>query len=91
MGFVDKQTSAMLLFYRRDFRQRRSIPQRAIDAFHDYQRVDTTLPKTSQAFVEIAGIVVWIFSNSSPTFLQRAWKSAPASPGMGSMPASCSP
>ena len=58
MGFVYKQTSAMLLFYRRDFRQRRSISQRAIDAFYDDQRVGTTLPKTSQALVEITDIVV---------------------------------
>jgi hypothetical protein len=34
----------MLPFYRRDFRQRRSISQRTIDAFHDDQRVGTTTP-----------------------------------------------
>src|SRR5262245_52526881 len=58
MGFVYEQTSAMLLFYRCDFRQRRSISQRAIDAFHDDQRVGTTPRKTSQALVEITDIVV---------------------------------
>src|SRR5215813_8403070 len=44
--------------FRRDFRQRRSISQRAIDAFHDDQHVGTTPPKTSQALVEITDIVV---------------------------------
>src|SRR5689334_15291091 len=58
MSFVYKQTGAMLLFYRRDFRQRRPISERTIDAFDDDQRVGTTLPKTFQALVEIADIVV---------------------------------
>src|SRR5262245_65493644 len=58
MGFVHQQTSAMLLFYRRDFRQRRSISQCAIDAFHDDQRVGTTPRTTYQALVEITDIVV---------------------------------
>src|SRR5262245_846614 len=58
MGFVYKQTRAMLLFYRRDFRQRRSISQCTVDPFHDDQRVGTTLPKASQALVEITDIVV---------------------------------
>ncbi len=48
----------MLLFDSRDFRQCGSISQRAIDAFHDDQRVGTTIPETSQAFVEITDIVV---------------------------------
>ena len=67
MGFVYKQTSAMLAFYRRDFRQRRSISQRAIDAFYDDQRVDTTAPKTSQALVEITDVVVAEPNDFCPT------------------------
>src|SRR5262245_20618584 len=66
MGFVYKQTRAMLLFNRCDFRQRRSISQRAIDAFHDDQRVYTTFPKTSQALIEITDIVVSEPNNFCP-------------------------
>src|SRR6478672_10271941 len=58
MGFVDKQTGAMLLFDRRDFAQRRSISERTIDAFDDNQRVATALPEPSQALIEITDIVV---------------------------------
>src|SRR5262249_3330863 len=67
MGFVSQQTCAMLLFSRRDFRQRRSISQRAIDAFHDDQRVGTTPRKTSQALVEITDIVVAEPNDFCPT------------------------